>query len=115
MKQVVTFAFTDDIPKNLCEENESSEFTSHPLSQPLRYTGYQNQKGASQAKNNFFPTAANTEHDIAHNTKTTDNTGLTNILSIKHLDIMSIRTYFRSRCNELKAGKLKHYFLSRKS
>ena len=35
---------------------------------------------------------------------------LTNIVSIKPLDILSIRACFRSRSNEFKAGKLKHYF-----
>ena len=35
---------------------------------------------------------------------------LTNIVSIKSLDIASIRAYFGSRSNEFKAGKLKHYF-----
>ena len=35
---------------------------------------------------------------------------LTNIVSIKHLDKLSIRAYFISRSNEFKAGKLKHYF-----
>ena len=34
---------------------------------------------------------------------------LTNIVSIKPLDIPSIRECFRSRSNEFKAGKLKHY------
>ena len=34
----------------------------------------------------------------------------TNILSIKPLDILSIRAYFRYRSNEFKCGKLKHYF-----
>ena len=32
------------------------------------------------------------------------------MVSIKPLDILSIRAYFRSRSNEFKAGKLKHYF-----
>ena len=35
---------------------------------------------------------------------------LTNIISIKPLDIQSIRTYFISRSNEFEAGNLKHYF-----
>ena len=35
---------------------------------------------------------------------------LTNIVSIKPLDILSIKAYFRSRSNESKASKLKHYF-----
>ena len=35
---------------------------------------------------------------------------LANIVSIKPLDILSIRAYFRSRSNEFKACKLKHYF-----
>ena len=35
---------------------------------------------------------------------------LTNIVSIKSLDILSIRAYFRFRSNEFKAGKLKQYF-----
>ena len=35
---------------------------------------------------------------------------LRNIVSKKPLGIVSIRAYFRSRSNEFKAGKLKHYF-----
>ena len=35
---------------------------------------------------------------------------LTNIVSIKPLDTLSIRTYFRSRKNEFKADKLTNYF-----
>ena len=34
---------------------------------------------------------------------------LTNIVSIEPLDILSVRAYFKSRSNEFKAGKLKHY------
>ena len=35
--------------------------------------------------------------------------GLKNIVSIKPLDVLSIRAYFKSRNNEFKAGKLKRY------
>ena len=49
-----TLLLGDDLPKKIREAKESSKLTSHPLSQPLRYTGYQNQKGGSQAKNNFL-------------------------------------------------------------
>ena len=35
---------------------------------------------------------------------------LTNIVSIKPLEILSARAYFRSKSNEFNAGKLKHYF-----
>ena len=56
-------------------------------------------KGAAKQRVIVRPRATNTEHDIAHNTET-----------IKPFDILSIRTYFRSRSNEFKAGKLKHYF-----
>ena len=52
----------------------------------------------------------NTEHDIEHNTKTTDNKGIKKHSKYKGLDILSIRAYFRSRSNEFKADKLKHYF-----
>ena len=108
-----TLLLGGDLPKKIqiYEAKDSSKLTSHRLSQPPRYTGgYQNQKGGSQAKNNFCPLATNTEHDIAHNTKTTDNIGINKYRSIKPLDILSIRAYFRSRSNEFKAGTLKHSF-----
>ena len=71
-----TLLLGDHLPRKIREAKESSKLTSYPLSQPPRYTGYQNQKGGSQAKNNFCPRATNTEHDITHNTKTTNNTGI---------------------------------------
>ena len=71
-------------------------------------------KGPTKQRIIFFP-RQQTQSTISPTIPKQQTTGLTNILSIKHLDIMSIRTYFRSRCNEFKAGKLKHYFLSRKS
>ena len=49
-----TLLLRDDIPKKIRKAKESSKLTSHPLSQPPRYTRYQNQKGGSQAKNNFL-------------------------------------------------------------
>ena len=66
-------------------------------------------KGPAKLRIIFCPRAANTEHDIAHNTKTQTIQELTNIVSIKPLDILCIRAYFRSRSNGFKAGKLKHY------
>ena len=76
----------------------------------LSYHDTQNTKTRKEAI--FCPRATNTEHNIANNTRTRDNTGINieQIVSIKPLDILSIRTYFRSRSNEFKAGKLKHYF-----
>ena len=68
-------------------------------------------KGEAKQRIIFCPLATNTEHDIAHNTKTTDNIGINKYRSIKPLDILSIRAYFRSRSNEFKAGTLKHSFL----
>ena len=49
-----TLLLGDDLPKKICETKESSKITSHPISQPPRYTGYQHQKGGSQAKNNLL-------------------------------------------------------------
>ena len=49
-----TLFLGDDLPKKIRETKESSKLTSHPLSQPPRYTGYQNQEGGSQAKNNLL-------------------------------------------------------------
>ena len=49
-----TLLLGDDLPKKIREAKESSKLTSNPLSQPPRYTGYQNQKGGSQTKNNFL-------------------------------------------------------------
>ena len=49
-----TLLLGDDSPKKTREAKESSKGTSHPLSQPPRCTGFQNQKGSSQAKNNFL-------------------------------------------------------------
>ena len=49
-----TLLLGDDLPKEICETKESSKITLHPISQPPPYTGYQNQKGGSQAKNNFL-------------------------------------------------------------
>ena len=66
----------NDLPKKIRKAKESSKLTSHPLSQLPRYTGYQNQKGAAKQRIIFCPRATNTEHNIAHNTKTTDNTGI---------------------------------------
>ena len=80
----------DDLQKKIREAEESSKLTSNPLSQLPLYTGHQNQKGCGQANNNFFVSEqqtqsttspkiqklTNKEQDIAHNTKTTDNTGI---------------------------------------
>ena len=49
-----TSLFGDGLPKKIREAMESSKFTSHPLFQPSRCTGYQNQKGNSQANNSFL-------------------------------------------------------------
>ena len=48
-----TLLLGDDLSKKIREAKESSELTSNLPSQPPRYTGYQNQKGSSQGKNNF--------------------------------------------------------------
>ena len=71
-----TLLLGDDLPKKIREAKESSKLTSNPLSQPPRYTGYQNQKGAAKQRIIFCLRATNTEHNIVHNTKTTDNTGI---------------------------------------
>ena len=105
-----TLFLGDDLPKKIREAKESSKLTSHPLSQQPRYTGYQNQKGGSQAKNNFVP-GQQTQSAISPTIpKQQTILELTNIVSIKPLDILSIKAYFRCRSNEFKAGKLKHYF-----
>ena len=49
-----TLLLGDDLPKKIREAKESSKLSSHPLSQPPRCTGYENQKGGSQAKNNLL-------------------------------------------------------------
>ena len=49
-----TLLLGDDFPKKIRKAKESSKHKSNPLSQPSRYTGYQNQKGGSQAKNSFL-------------------------------------------------------------
>ena len=49
-----TLLLGDDHPKIISEAKESSRLTSHALSQLSRYTGYQNQRGVSQAKNKFL-------------------------------------------------------------
>ena len=49
-----TLLLGDDLPKKIREAKESSKLTSNPLPQPPRYTGYQNQKGDNNAKNNFL-------------------------------------------------------------
>ena len=70
-----TLFLGDELPKKIREAKESSKLTSNLPSQPPRYTGYQNQKGSSQ-RIIFCPRATNTEHGMAHNTKTTDNIGI---------------------------------------
>ena len=42
-------------------------------------------KGAAKQKIIFCPWATNTEHDITHNTKTTDNTGINKYSSYEAL------------------------------
>ena len=72
---LTTLLLGDELTKKIREAKESSKLTSNLPSQPPRYTGYQNQKGSSQ-RIIFCPRATNTEHGMAHNTKTTDNTGI---------------------------------------
>ena len=67
-------------------------------------------KGTAKQIIVFCARAISTGHDIAHNTKTTDNTGINKYSKYKALIILSIRAYFRSRSNEFKTGKLKQYF-----
>ena len=99
-----TLLLGDDLPKKIRDGKESSKFTSRPLSQLPRYTGYQHQNRGSQeqqTQSSISPTIP--EHQTIQE--------LTNIVvSVKPIDILSIRTYFRSRSNEFKAGKLKRYF-----
>ena len=96
--------------KSGIEAKELSKLTSHPLSHPPRYSGYQNQKGVSQVKN-IFLSQCNKHSTILHTIpKQQTIQELTNIVSIKSLDVLSIRAYSKSRNNEFKAGKLKRYF-----
>ena len=75
----------------------------HIPSQLPRYTGHQHQNVGSQGQQ----TQSSISPTIPEHQKIQE---LTNIVSIKPLDILSIRAYFRSRSNEFKAGKLKRYF-----
>ena len=67
-------------------------------------------KRAAKQRIILFPRATNTDQNIAHNTKTTDNTGINKYTKYKALRHTTIRAYVRSRSNEFKACKLKHYF-----
>ena len=49
-----TLLLGGDLLKKMWEAKESSKFTSHPLFQLPRNAKHQNQKGGSQAKNNFL-------------------------------------------------------------
>ena len=71
-----TLLLGDDLQKKVWEAKESSKLTSYPLSQLPQYTGNQNHKGAAKQRISFCPRATNTNHYIAHNIKTTDNTGI---------------------------------------
>ena len=98
-----TLLLGDDLPNKICKAKESSKLTSHPLSQPPRYRISKPERG-QPSRVIFFPRATNTipkQQTIQE---------LTNIVSIKPFNIMSIRAYVRSRSNEFKAGRLKHYF-----
>ena len=49
-----TLLLGDDLLKKMREAKESSKLTSHPLFQLPQYARHQNQKGDSQANNNFL-------------------------------------------------------------
>ena len=97
----------------MTSQRKSGKRRTHQNLPPIPYLSYhytQNTKTRKGAV--FYPRATNTEYNIADNTRTTDNTGINivQIESIKPLHILFIRADFRSRSNEFKAGKLKHYF-----
>ena len=71
-----TLLLEDNLPNKIHEAKESSKLTSHLLSQLPRYTGHQNLKEAAKQRITFSPRPTNTNPDIAHNTKTIDNTGV---------------------------------------
>ena len=97
----------------MTSQRKSGKRRTHQNLPPIPYLSYHyTQKTKTRKGAVFCPRATNTEHNIADNTRTTDITGINTVQieSIKPLHILSIRADFRSRSNEFKAGKLKHYF-----
>ena len=66
----------DDLPKKIREAEELSKLISHPYLNHHDTQDIKTRKGAAKQRIIFCLREPNTEHDISHNTKTTDNTGI---------------------------------------
>ena len=80
-----TLLLGDDLPKKIWEAKESSKLTHIPYLNHHDTQDIKTRKGAAKQRTNFCPRVTNTEHDIAYNTKTTDNTGINKYSNYKAL------------------------------